>query len=134
MVLDTNIVLSACLKPGGLEARLVTLSIDGALTACVTPEVWAEYRDVLLRDKFRAVRERAETLLAALDGAVLRVASGEPVNAASDEDDNRFLECAVAAQAAYLVTGNLRHYPPEHGGALIVNARQFLDREPDLIA
>jgi predicted nucleic acid-binding protein len=31
--------------------------------------------------------------------------------AAGDPDDNQFLECAEAAQADYLVTGNIRHFP-----------------------
>jgi predicted nucleic acid-binding protein len=30
---------------------------------------------------------------------------------ATDEADNRFLECALEASAAFLVTGNLRHFP-----------------------
>ena len=30
---------------------------------------------------------------------------------ATDEADNRFLECAVEASVAFLVTGNWRHFP-----------------------
>jgi putative PIN family toxin of toxin-antitoxin system len=30
---------------------------------------------------------------------------------AKDPDDNKFLECADAARADYLVTGNGRHFP-----------------------
>ena len=55
------------------------------------------------------------------------------IDAASDEDDNRFLECAFSAEANYLITGNLRHYPDICGITRIVNARRFLaecfDRE-----
>ena len=42
--------------------------------------------------------------------------------------DNRILECAVAANADYLVTGDRRHLLPigEHGGTRIINARLFL--------
>ncbi|MES1258116.1 MAG: putative toxin-antitoxin system toxin component, PIN family, partial [Acidobacteriota bacterium] len=101
-------------------------ALQGTLQACVTDQVWAEYHDVLLREKFRGVRARAEQLLGSLDAAVLRVVAGEAVNVASDEDDNRFLECAAAAAADYLVTGNLRHYPPEHAGTRVVNARVWI--------
>ena len=38
-----------------------------------------------------------------------------PVTTASDPDDNIFLECAAAAQADYLVTGNQGHFPAEVG-------------------
>jgi putative PIN family toxin of toxin-antitoxin system len=125
VVLDTNVLLSACLKPDGLEARTVQLALEGALEPCATAAVWAEYRDVLLREKFAAFRERAESVLGAMDARVVRVSDGATVAVASDEDDNRFLECAVSAGAAYLITGNLRHYPAEYGGARVVNARGF---------
>jgi putative PIN family toxin of toxin-antitoxin system len=127
VVLDTNVLISACLKPEGLEAEMVARARDGRITACVTEEVWAEYREVLSREKFRAFRERAETMLASLEASVVRVDGGETVSAAADEDDNRFLECAAAAGAEYLVTGNLRHYPAEWAGTRVVNARGFLD-------
>ena len=49
------------------------------------------------------------------------------VTAASDPDDNIFLQCAAAAAAQYLVTGNQGHFPPGVWGKLrIVTARQFL--------
>jgi putative PIN family toxin of toxin-antitoxin system len=127
VVLDTNVVLSACLKPDGLEARMVDMAIAGTLDACVTPETWAEYQDVLFRDKFKAIRPRAELILQSLFTRVLRVSGGEQITAASDEDDNRFLECAAAADAQYLVTGNLRHYPPAYGSTHVVNARVFFN-------
>ena len=51
----------------------------------------------------------------------------ERIGVATDEDDNRFLECATAAQAVYLITGNLRHYPRVCAAVTIVNAREFLN-------
>jgi putative PIN family toxin of toxin-antitoxin system len=123
-------MISACLKPEGLEANLVARALDGDIVACVTADVWEEYREVLFRDKFRSFRERAEIMLAALDACVVRVTGGEAVQAAKDDDDNRFLECAAAAGAVYPVTGNLRHYPAEWAGTRVVNARGFHDREP----
>ena len=42
-----------------------------------------------------------------------------------DDSDNRFLECAEAADAEYLVTGNKRHFPMEWKSTQIVNAREF---------
>jgi len=115
------------MKPNGLEAQVVEMAFDRVLRACVTSAVLAEYADVLRRDKFLAFRERAETLIAWLHASAECFATGETVTAASDEDDNRFLECAAAAGAAFLVTGNLRHYPPEWGATRVVNARRFLD-------
>ncbi len=126
VVLDTNILISACWTPGGLEAETVKRALAGTITACVSPPVLAEYRDVLFRDKFAALRARAEGLLSTLEARAFHVNPVMPVSAASDEDDNRFLECAAEAGAAYLVTGNLKHYPAEWGVTKIVNAREFL--------
>ena len=42
-----------------------------------------------------------------------------------DEPDNRFLECAEAAGADYLVTGNKRDFPARWKKTEIVNAREL---------
>jgi predicted nucleic acid-binding protein len=49
------------------------------------------------------------------------------VHACSDADDDIFLECAQAARAHYVVTGNLKDFPVKWADAQIVTARQFLD-------
>ncbi len=126
VVLDTNILISACWTPGGLESQTVQLAFTGGITACVSPAVWAEYRDVLFRDKFASLRGKADDLLAKLEACAVQVTPQETLSAASDEDDNRFLECAAAAGAEYLITGNLKHYPAVWGSTRIVNARGFL--------
>ena len=131
VVLDTNILLSACWTPGGLEAQTVQLALVGTITACVSPVVWAEYEDVLFRPKFAGLRIRAEDLLTRLEMRAFKVEPIERIGIASDEDDNRFLECATAAQAVYLITGNLKHYPRSCGAVTIVNAREFLNSSPE---
>jgi predicted nucleic acid-binding protein len=49
------------------------------------------------------------------------------VRVCSDPDDDIFLECAQAAAAHYLVTGNAKDFPAVWAGTKIVTARQFLD-------
>jgi putative PIN family toxin of toxin-antitoxin system len=131
VVLDTNILVSACWKPGGLEAQVADLAITSQITACVSPHILAEYRDVLSRPKLASVSNRTQELLSALERISLSVESTTPISESIDDDDNRFLECAAAAGAAYIITGNLRHYPAiwpaPHGTIRIVNARTFLN-------
>lgn len=130
VVLDTNILVSACWKPGGLEARVADLAVIGQITACVSPEILAEYRDVLSRRKLASVSDRALQLLAALERTALFFEPTTTITESIDDDDNRFLECATAAGAAWVVTGNLRHYPAiwlvPNRTIRIVNARTFL--------
>ena len=127
VVLDTNVLVSACWKPDGLEARVVQLAISGAVTACVSADLLTEYRDVLTRKKLAAVAEKTAALLEGLERVALIVEPAIRVGASLDDDDNRFLECAETASAEYLITGNLRHYPPRWKETEIVNARGFLE-------
>jgi predicted nucleic acid-binding protein len=46
-----------------------------------------------------------------------------------DPGDSKFLQCAQAAQADFLVTGNKRHFPDSpYGPTYVVNAGELLDR------
>ncbi len=134
VVLDTNVLVSASWKPGGLEARIVDLAITGLITPCISPEVLAEYRDVLSRPKLACVGAVAQQILAALERAATYVESTVRIAESVDDDDNRFLECAAAANADYLITGNLRHYPATwsapHGIIHVVNGRAFFSVPP----
>ncbi len=135
VVLDTNILISACLQPAKLEAATVKLALAGAFTLCVSTEVWAEYREVLFRPKFGKQWEQAVALLDSLAKKVFHVTPIETVTAATDPDDNRLLECAAAGAARYLVTGNGRHFPPVWRCTQVVNAREFLRLEfPDRLS
>ena len=124
VVLDTNVLISACWSPGGREAELVRMAVARELIWCVTEEVLAEYREVAARPKFASRRASFDHVLAALPAAE-RVPPGARANAATDPDDNRLLECAAGARADWLITGNLRHFPSHWQGTRIGNARQF---------
>ncbi len=51
----------------------------------------------------------------------------EKIRICSDPDDDIFLECAHAARAEYLVTGNLKHFPTSWGETKVVTPRQMLE-------
>lgn len=127
VVLDTNILISSCLKPAGLEARVLELAVSGKLRACLSEIVVAEYKEVALRKKFDAQRQCLAWAVARLVAAAEFSEPALSCAACSDEDDNRLLECAAAAGAAYVVTGNLRHFPSEWEGVRVVNARGLLE-------
>jgi predicted nucleic acid-binding protein len=77
--------------------------------------------------KFRRLAGRIAPLLEELGSVLRMVEGGEKMELASDPDDNRVLEAAVAGGVEYLITGNLRDYPGEWKVARIVNARHFLE-------
>ncbi len=53
----------------------------------------------------------------------VRIASGT----VGDADDAHVLGCAVAGKAAFLVTGNLRHFPSRYRGMDVVTPGAFID-------
>lgn len=126
VVYDTNVIVSAALKPGSLPDSLVSLATGRQVRLFVSPEIFAEYREVLSRPKFDLDRKTLATFLRNLRRAAVMVHPRERVTRAPEEPDNRFLECSQAAQADYLVTGNKRHFPfPEYAGTAIVSPAEF---------
>jgi putative PIN family toxin of toxin-antitoxin system len=126
VVFDTNVLYSAILKPGSVPAQAFDLVTAGLVIPCVSDDVLAEYRLVLYRSELRLHSDRRRELLGHLSALSLHVAPTEKLTVSEDESDNRFLECAEASEAAYLVTGNLRHFPKTHHATRIVTARQLL--------
>jgi uncharacterized protein len=125
-VYDTNVIVSAILKPGSIPASLVALAMEGAVRLFLTQEILEEYREVLKRPKFGFDSSTVDTFLNDLEKACQMVYPTKRVRRALDEPDNRFLECAKVAKAHYLVTGNKKHFPfPEFKGTKIVSPAEF---------
>ena len=126
VVLDTNIIVSACLTPEGAPATVVELALLGAFTLCLSSDVLAEYREVLARRKLAREQERMATVLAGLEEVALEVTPTRTLRISRDEEDNRLLECAEAAHADFLVTGNPKHFPARFENTRILSPRAFL--------
>jgi putative PIN family toxin of toxin-antitoxin system len=127
VVLDTNIIVSALLQPLGPPARVFMLAIDGSLQLCISGSVYAEYEEVISRPRFRRSEEIIAGALHTIRERGFWVRPAEAIRACFDPDDDIFLECADAAQANYLVTGNLKHFPRSWSGTQIVTARSLLN-------
>lgn len=127
VVLDTNVMVSALLKSGGLEDQVLRLGLDGALTLCTSPAVLAEYAVVLPRPRLKLTAQEIQTTLDSLQKVSTVVHPSYTLTVCTHEPDNRFLECAAAAQAHFLITGNARHFPKRWKTTDIVNAREFIE-------
>jgi uncharacterized protein len=104
-VIDTNVIVSALLKPQGLEDQVLRLALAGRLLLCTSPAVLAEYARVLLSPKFKLRPEEIGTALNNLEKAGRLVHPTETLRIPEDESDNRFYECAAAAQADSSTSG-----------------------------
>lgn len=111
VVIDTNVLVSALLKPGSVPDRALSLVWARARLA-YDAEMLDEYVAVLSRERLGINPLRRDSLLERIRREGVEVASRAPFDGAmSDEDDRIFVEIAIAAGARALCTGNLRDYP-----------------------
>ena len=128
-VIDTNVLVSGLLSPTGNEALILLAVHQGLVRPCFSDAMLAEYGDVLARPKFAFPPDEIAALLAMFLEKGERFCPDTPALALPDPDDAKFLHCALAAGADCLVTGNLRHFPPEAAEPIsVINAGELLDR------
>jgi uncharacterized protein len=133
VLLDTNVVVSAHLHAEGYERYVLDLALAGRIELVVSEKIRTEYEDVLQRAKFAIAARQLAKVLRLIRAGARMVKPRRRLRAASDPDDNRFLECSEAGRADYLVTGNKRHFPKKWRQTLVVNARELVEWiTPDL--
>ena len=127
VVLDTNIIISAGIKPGGAPARLVMdWVLDGQLQVVTSPSIIREYREVVRRPKFRCYGFPPQWLEFLIDES-LRLPNPAPwALSGPDPKDLPFLALAKVA-GAWLVTGNLKHFPERfRDGVTVLSPADYL--------
>jgi uncharacterized protein len=122
VVLDTNILVSSLLTAGP-PAIIVDLIADGKIIPFYSNPILQEYWDVLSRKKFGFDSEQASRLIDNIVRSGIAV-EGKQLNKNKkvNEDDRIFYDAAVEAMA-YLITGNIKHFPKE---SFIATPAQFL--------
>jgi putative PIN family toxin of toxin-antitoxin system len=126
LVLDTNIVVSAALKLGGLQRTVLLLAITKPARLYVSPPVFSEYRIVLARPELGIRRGLRFQLLQLIKDRAHLVSPAQSLQITTDPADNIFLECADTARADYLITGNQRHFPKFWKKTKIISSREFI--------
>ena len=124
VVLDTNVIVSAFLSPGGKPAAILQMVLRRDLDICFDTAILAEYEQVLGRDMFAGrlhepSLRRFFDLLYDFGISVTCVPSHVSL---PDEADRKFYDVATKA-GAVLITGNKKHYPDE---PLIQSPTEFL--------
>jgi putative PIN family toxin of toxin-antitoxin system len=126
-VIDTNVVVSGALKPKGLERTALVFAVTPPAILFVSKEILDEYGEVLSRPELRIPPFEVRGLLELVKSRSRLVAPKRKLAVCRDPDDNIFLECAEAARADYLITGNKKHFPAFWQMVKIINARDLLD-------
>jgi putative PIN family toxin of toxin-antitoxin system len=126
LVIDTNILISAAIKPAGLQRTVLLLAITRPARLWVSRPILEEYSEVLGRLELRIRKGLRQQLLQLIKNHSYTVVPTRRLDVTSDPDDNMFLECADAGRADYLVTGNQKHFPRFWKKTKIITTREFI--------
>jgi putative PIN family toxin of toxin-antitoxin system len=126
LVIDTSVLVSAALKPEGIQRTTLLLATTKPARLYVSLPILEEYADVVSRPELRIRRGLRLQLLQLIRSRSHIVAPSRRLDVCSDPDDNVFLECADKAGADYLITGNSRHFPKFWKKTKIITSREFI--------
>ena len=121
-VLDTNILVSGLLSAKGNPAKIINAFRARQFHLFYNGEIMAEYKDVLLRNRLGLRAEDVIELLESISIFGFPAAVEKSDVFLPDEDDRVFYDVAKVTNA-YLVTGNIKHYPHE---PFILTPAQFI--------
>jgi len=131
IVLDANIFVSAFLY-GGNPKEIFEMVSKKLVTLFITDAILAEANSVFRKRKFHLTEEDVEYYIQRIKeiGIKINVADSERVTdgGCRDKTDNRYLECAVAAKADYVISGDIHlRELKEYRGIKIVNPAEYLE-------
>lgn len=128
IVIDTNIYLSAMIA-GGKPEEILDLAREKQIQLFISEPIKTEIADVLKR-KFYWQDSRIQTALRDIDENTTLVYPSKQENIIKKHSaDNRILECALAAGAHFIISGDKKHILPlkKFRGIKILKASEFLE-------
>lgn len=105
VVFDTNIYISAFAIPGGKAEDAYFYAVKGKIKLYTSIPILTETARIL-QTKFKWDRLHITKLLKTINRTATVVISQKNIHILQDEPDNRILECAVKADANFIVTGD----------------------------
>lgn len=130
VVIDTNHIISAILSEKGASSKLIDWMTkeEDYFQLLLSKPIWQEYETVAEWLIPSTSKKEKDRVLNVIRQQAAWIESDIHLEVCSDNDDNRFLECAVAGEADYLVTKNIKHFPyKQYEKVRIVRIRAFLN-------
>ena len=125
-VIDTNVLVSALLRWDSIPGAVLEQALVGSVVPILSDEIMKEYEEVLRRKKFPFQEKDIQIVL---DGIRMRGVFLDPEKVEENLPDPKdVIFYAVTMEArkgddAYLVTGNLKHFPLK---PFVVTPREML--------
>lgn len=128
-VIDTNVLVSALLssREDAATVQVLKMIFKNEVIPVYSDEIIAEYNEVLRRRKFHFSEELVSSLVEIIKKFGVSITPANTGEIIPDMKDLPFYEVVMEIrdeEEAYLVTGNMKHFPER---PYIVTARQFLD-------
>ncbi len=133
-VFDTNIFVSAVIRPEGLPARLLEAALQGRFELFISEQIIEELEAVLtyprIRDKYRVSAKTAETFVGFVVKSLPNVGRVPELYVVPDDPkDSPVVSTALACEADFPVTGDKLHILSlkDVGSLRIVTVKEFMD-------
>ena len=126
-ILDTNVLVSAMLKASSIPGIVASEAMCGDIILVLNDEILSEYESVLRRPKFMFEERTVQIVLSELKRRAVYSNAAIIDDNIPDHKDIVFYAVLMEKrkeEEAYLVTGNLKHFPIR---TFIVTPREMLD-------
>lgn len=126
-IIDTNVLVSAMLKTVSVPGKVLEEAMHGDIIPVLNDEILAEYEDVLNRPKFQFEKRAVRVFLDEMRKRAVYAEAGLIEEVIPDPKDIVFYAVLMEKrkdEEAYLVTGNLKHFPMR---TYIVTPKEMLD-------
>lgn len=126
-VIDTNVIVSSMLKRNSIPGQIVQSVTEGIIVPILNNEIIEEYEEVLTRNKFNLNNKDIDDLLVSIKKSAIFLDRTQTLEDFIDEEDIVFFEIVMSARNtmdAYLITGNIKHYPVR---SYVVTPREMIE-------
>lgn len=128
VVLDSNIFISGIIF-GGNPRKIINLIFEGKLKLCISSEILVEIKEVLERNKFGFSPDVTQHIIYEIESISEFITPKKKHSIIKrDPDDNIIIDCAIEAQAEYIITGDNDLLDlKEYKNIKIINASEFIN-------
>jgi len=128
IVLDANIFISSFFW-GGNPRAVLERAIRNIDELYISKEILDEIEEVINRPKFHAEKNAIEFYIKSIEEIAHKIVTKTKLTRGSrDKKDNKYIECALAANADFIISGDIHLLEiKEYGKIKIVTAKEFLE-------
>ncbi len=106
IVIDTGVIVSAAFRDRTPEEIVLFVVEQDDFEWIVSPAILSEYNEVLVRKKFDLPQESLKAWRETFERNTTLIDVETTIDLPRDQKDAKFLECALAADSDYLITGD----------------------------